>query len=44
MTDRPLSRQPACGQCSHEEHVFFDCECGCPPHWPTGIYDTQGEA
>lgn len=36
----PLSRQPSCGTCSHEEHIFFACEdCPCPPHRPTGIYD-----
>lgn len=40
MTEPPLSRQPACGTCHHEEHVFFACEdCLCPPHRPTGIYD-----
>jgi hypothetical protein len=38
MAELPISRQPACGTCSHEEHIFFACECGCEPHRPTGIY------
>ena len=41
MTERPLSRQPACGVC-HHEHQFLDCEwCLCPPHDPTGIYPEE---
>jgi hypothetical protein len=39
MAELPISRQPACGHCGHEEHVIFACEdCPCPPHRPTGIY------
>lgn len=36
-----LSRQPSCGGCGHEEHSSFPCECGCPPHLPTGIYPEE---
>lgn len=46
MAELPLSRQPACRVCGHEEHVFFRCGldlggamCPCPPHRPLGIYD-----
>ena len=39
MTERPLSRQPECGTCGHEEHIWFGCEwCLCEAHQPTGIY------
>lgn len=46
MAELPVSRQPACRYCSHEEHVFTRCEallgetalCPCPPHRPNGIY------
>lgn len=46
MTERPLSRQPECRYCDHEDHGFFRCglelDCGamcpCPPHLPIGIY------
>lgn len=46
MTERPLSRQPECRVCAHEDHAVFRCEmdlgdgvmCPCPPHLPTGIY------
>jgi primosomal protein N' len=38
----PLSRQPACGQCGHEEHIFFACEdCLCGAHDPTGVYPEE---
>lgn len=46
MSERPLSRQPSCRVCDHEEHVFTRCHaelgdalCPCPPHRPTGIYN-----
>lgn len=43
MTDVPVSRQPACGHCGHEEHIFFACEwCLCQAHEPTGIYQPLG--
>jgi hypothetical protein len=46
MSERPISRQPACRYCEHEEHVFSRCllelgggaMCPCPPHHPIGIY------
>lgn len=45
MSERPLSRQPSCRYCEHEEHVVFRCEldvggamCPCPAHLPPGIY------
>ena len=42
MTDQPLSRQPSCQHCSHEEHIVFPCEdCLCPAHLPTGIYPKE---
>jgi len=42
MTERPLSRQPSCGTCRHEEHIFYDCEwCLCSRHNPPGIYEEQ---
>lgn len=45
MTDQPLSRQPECRYCDHEDHVFRcgleldgGAVCPCPPHLPVGIY------
>lgn len=47
---RPLSRQPACRYCDHDDHVFTRCGsefgdsgvlCPCPPHHPNGIYDKE---
>jgi primosomal protein N' len=47
MAVLPISRQPVCRYCDHEEHVFSRCEadlgsamCPCPPHHPPGIYTT----
>lgn len=41
MSDRPLSRQPECHLCAHEEHLFFACEsCPCGVHMPNGIEST----
>lgn len=38
MTDRPLSRQPACHLCQHETHIFA-CEwCLCDHDIAPGIY------
>lgn len=49
MAELPISRQPVCRTCDHEEHVFTRCHalldatgaalCPCPPHRPNGIYD-----
>lgn len=48
MADLPLSRQPSCRYCEHDDHVFTRCLleipgtgglCPCPPHKPNGIYD-----
>lgn len=44
--DQPISRQPVCRYCDHEDHVFTRClldlgggaTCPCPPKSPTGIY------
>jgi len=42
MFDPPISRQPSCGTCGHEEHALFDCDwCLCAPHLPTGIYPEE---
>jgi hypothetical protein len=47
MSERPVSRQPSCRYCEHEEHVYSRCllelagaaaMCPCPPHLPPGIY------
>lgn len=46
MSERPVSRQPPCRVCDHEEHVYTRCllelaggaVCPCPPHHPNGIY------
>lgn len=48
MAVPPISRQPACRYCDHEEHTFTRCHallddagnalCPCPPHRPNGIY------
>jgi hypothetical protein len=47
MSERPVSRQPSCGLCSHEWHTFTRCHseigdtgalCPCPPRMPTGLY------
>jgi hypothetical protein len=46
MAELPISRQPACRYCGHEDHVFTRCllelvegaACPCPPHLPPGIY------
>lgn len=48
MPERPLSRQPSCRICEHDDHVFTRCGsefgdtgvlCPCPPKKPTGVYD-----
>lgn len=48
MAERPLSRQPSCRYCDHEDHPFSRClleiadtgaMCPCPPHRPIGVYD-----
>lgn len=36
-----VSRQPTCVGCGHEDHHSVACECGCPPHLPTGIYPKE---
>lgn len=46
MAERPVSRQPECRYCEHEDHTFTRCHalvgehalCPCPPHRPIGIY------
>jgi hypothetical protein len=45
MAELPISRQPACRYCEHEDHVFTRCladldgaMCPCPPHQPPGVY------
>lgn len=48
MAERPVSRQPSCRYCDHEDHVWTRCHalldgdgtalCPCPPHRPIGIY------
>lgn len=42
MTDRPLSRQPACHLCGPEhEHHIYPCEvpgCGCEHDVAPGLY------
>ncbi|WP_158546616.1 hypothetical protein [Haloferax sp. Atlit-4N] len=47
MSERPVSRQPSCRYCDHEEHTYTRCHaelgdptalCPCPPHRPNGIY------
>jgi hypothetical protein len=45
MAVPPISRQPSCRYCLHEDHVFSRCLaeigdalCPCPPHSPIGVY------
>lgn len=41
MTERPVSRQPACPECGHERHVFFGCEwCTHDISSSPGLYDS----
>ncbi len=41
MTERPLSRQPACGVCHHEIH-FLSCDwCLCIDAPVPGYYPTE---
>lgn len=46
MAEPPISRQPVCRYCDHEDHIYSRClleldnsaMCPCPPHHPLGIY------